>query len=101
MVLRVDLSVSNLASVSSNCDVSLPTFFWRCSFSKVTLGRVSSESSKESTDASNKGYGSGASDKEEYTCRNAELVDFEWFVIRSINVWYARTRHEFQNRHVH
>jgi hypothetical protein len=52
----------------------------------VTLGKVSSDNRRESTEASSNGYGSGASDKDEYICRNAEFVDLEWFVRRSINV---------------
>jgi hypothetical protein len=40
----------------------------------------------ESTEASRRGYGSGASDKDVYACRNAEFTDLEWFVTRSINV---------------
>jgi hypothetical protein len=43
----------------------------------------------ESTDASRSGYGSGASDSELYAFRNAELMDLEWLVSRSMNVWYA------------
>ena len=53
------------------------------------MGKVSSESRRASTEASSSGYGSGASDTEEYSCRNAEDVVFPWLVSRSINVWYA------------
>ena len=40
-------------------------------------------------EASSSGYGSGASDTEEYSCKKAEEVVFPWLVRRSIKVWYA------------
>jgi hypothetical protein len=39
----------------------------------------------ESIEASRRGYGSGASDKDEYNWRNADEEDFPWFVKRSMN----------------
>ena len=65
----------------------LVTDFCKCSFSEVNFGTVSSESMSESTEASRRGYGSGASDNEEYNCRKEDDEAFPWFVRRSIKAW--------------
>ena len=54
-----------------------------------SLGSVSSDSSSESTEASRRGYGSGASETVEYSCMKADEVVFPWLVRRSTNAWYA------------
>lgn len=50
---------------------------------------MSSDATNESTDASRRGYGSGASESGEYSCKKAEEDVLPWVVKRSMNVWYA------------
>lgn len=50
---------------------------------------MSSDATSESTDASSRGYGSGASESGEYSCKKADEDVLPWVVKRSMNVWYA------------
>jgi hypothetical protein len=67
--------------------VRLTTLLCRCWFSDVSFGRVSSAVTRESIEASRRGYGSGASDSGVYAWKKAAWTVLDWFDMMSIKLW--------------